>query len=76
MRILFSNYIKSLPRDVYGVREICTSERVVGRLGKLWLEEQKKKKRPKINKKYVASSGGGHLQMTAIAAQSVVMKLV
>lgn len=37
------------------------------------LKEQKKKK---LIKKYVASSSGSRLQMTAIVGQGVVMKLV
>ena len=37
--------------------------------------KKKKKGLILIKKKYVASSGGSHLQMTAIVAQSVVMKL-
>ena len=44
MRILFSDYIKSLPRDVYGVREVCPSERVVGRPQVNYGWKSKKKK--------------------------------
>ena len=74
LRILFTDYIKLLPRDVYGVRKICASERVVGKPQVNYAERAKKKK--KLIKKYVVSSGGSRLQMTAIVGQGVVMKLV
>lgn len=57
-----------------GVREICASERVVGKPQVNYAERAKKKK--KLIKKYVVSSGGSRLQMTAIVGQGVVMKLV
>lgn len=44
LRILFTDYIKSLPRDVYGVREICASERVVGKPQVNYGWKSKKKK--------------------------------
>ena len=77
MRILFTDYIKLLPRDVYGVREICATERVVGKpqVNYGW-KSKKKKKDLKLIKKYVVSSGGSHLQITTIVGQGVVMKLV